>query len=45
LAIVMVKRSLDAAKAIMAGNSVSRITSISMASPFVVRRSNTALSV
>ena len=36
LAIVIVNRSLDAAKAIIAGNSVNLITSVSMASSFDV---------
>ena len=34
LAMVMVKRSLDAAKAINAGNSVSLITSVNMTSEY-----------
>jgi hypothetical protein len=39
LAIVIVNRSLDAAKAIIAGNNVSLTNSISMASSFDVARS------
>jgi hypothetical protein len=42
LAIVIVNRSLEAANAIIAGNSVNLIASVSMASPFqVVRCRNT----
>jgi hypothetical protein len=33
---VMVKRSLEAAKAIIAGNSVNLITSVNMASAYLV---------